>query len=605
MPGISIISNFDVNQSVPIDSRLVATSSTERNAIQYKYAGLKVYQVDVNRTFTWNGASWDVEGSGIYGGSGSLVSDTVVDFGTVSVPFTDRSEELTYVSTNPSISLPTKNYLVNGFYRHTNEPTSEFRGVEYRHQLKYLNVAGSVVDSAYIAFNPKRGGNDTQHGGIAFHTGYSSNVLSEKMRITYSGKVGIGTTDPKEFLQIATNSDATSAPLVFHNAGSAVIGHNWYFSSGTDQFFDISKASTKIVQSSGSFIVQNRPANTAANNYINTLFTVGTNGGRVGVRNISPTTALDVTGEILGLTVSSANRMQARSYNFNAFANSTNLPSPTSIFTSQFNVLSLQPALTIRVAGTPSFTSDGNFNYIRPRTLFYDKVDVSKDLYVVQTTTIEGNLTVTGTSSITNFEPYITLTPSNPIKFGDNSVNGLDYTGSIPLTSFGGNISFRAYRVGALTHIDFFFRINGSTNITQNNFRGFLFKFSNERFKPADYGFGSGYMHITPGGNLAMQVSIPLSVDVFQSDSDLILSTGTTTIPTVTGDEFYIRVRTHNFGSGLGSEIGLAINNFEIFKGSITYRSADITSVVTPTTPSFPSIPGESISTIGGGPVVL
>ena len=49
MSGISIISNFDVNQSVPIDSRLVATSSTERNAIQYKYAGLKVYQVDINR----------------------------------------------------------------------------------------------------------------------------------------------------------------------------------------------------------------------------------------------------------------------------------------------------------------------------------------------------------------------------------------------------------------------------------------------------------------------------------------------------------------------------------------------------------------------------
>ena len=46
MSGISIITNFDVNQNIPIDSRLVATSSSERDAINYKYDGMKVYQTD-------------------------------------------------------------------------------------------------------------------------------------------------------------------------------------------------------------------------------------------------------------------------------------------------------------------------------------------------------------------------------------------------------------------------------------------------------------------------------------------------------------------------------------------------------------------------------
>ena len=597
MPGIVIQSIFDVMQGAPIDSRLVAYDANERLSINYLYAGLKVYQTDVNRTYTYNGSTWDVEGSGIYGGSGSIVNDTTVGFGTVSDPSLSKSYELVYQADTTGTS---KSFLYNYFHRHTNSTLNlEWKDIEFRHQYKYLDNNGTLRNSAYISLNPLNP-NSTQPGAISFHTGFDTN-LTEKMRISWDGKVGIGTNNPREFLQIATTSSPTSAPLVFHNAGSAVIGHNWYFSSNTDQYFDATKASTKIVQSSGSFVVQNRPANTTATNYIDTIFTVGTNGGRVGIRNILPTTALDVTGEILGLTVSSSNRVQARSYNFNAFANSMNLPSPTSIFTSQLIPNSLQPALTIRVAGTTSFVSNGNFNYLRPRTLFYDSVDISKDLYVVKTTTIDGNLTVTGTSSITNFEQYTTLTPINPIYYNDNNTNGLDWVDGIPLAFFPGTVTFRAYRVGALTHVDFAFKINNSQTLT-GGFRGWLFKFSNERFKPADFGFGSGYMSLA---DTQMSQSIPLSVDVFQSDTDLIFSTATTSIPAVTGSDFYIRIRTHNFGSGYGSAIGANINNFEVFKGSITYRSADITSVVTPTTPSFPSIPGESISTIGGGPVVL
>lgn len=590
MPGISIISNFDVNQSVPIDSRLVATSSTELNAIQYKYAGLKVYQVDINRTFTWNGYSWDVEGSGIYGGSGSLVSDTIVDFGTVSVPFTDRSEELAFVSSNPSVSIPTKNYLVNGFYRHTSEPATEFKGVEYRHQLKYLDSSSAVVDSAYIAFNPMRSGTDTQHGGIAFHTGYSTNVLSEKMRITYAGKVGIGVKDPKEYLQIATTSNPQSSPLVFHNSGSAVIGHNWYFSSNQDQYFEYNKPSSKIIQSNGSFVVQNRPANTVATNYIDTLFTVGTNGGRVGIRNISPTTALDVTGEILGLTVSSANRVQAKSYNFSALVTGATPPAPTSIYTI---AESSGSALVVRVRGTSSFVSDGNFNYFTPKSNFLDEVAVAKDLYVVENTTIDGNLTVTGTSSITNFEPSSNLIPLPEVYYYDSltfsSTNQPNFGtfGFETLNNF--TYSITAYRVGALVHLNVYLESIIPFQIGYPTFKGIMIQLENERFKPTKESFASAF-----GGRLTA-LFYPLSLEVFQQDV-----TGGSAPSLIGGNQFWIRFRTLDGVSGYNFNTSTTIDVGAKFRGTMTYEVGSISSGSSPTPPPVIA-PGGS----GGGPSAL
>ena len=84
MPGISIITNFDVNENVPIDSRIVASNSTVRTNIQYKYEGLKVYQLDNQQSYIWDGFNWRVEYNGIYGGSGSIPGNTEINFGSVS-----------------------------------------------------------------------------------------------------------------------------------------------------------------------------------------------------------------------------------------------------------------------------------------------------------------------------------------------------------------------------------------------------------------------------------------------------------------------------------------------------------------------------------------
>lgn len=55
--SINIVDNFNLGTSKPIDGRVIATNSTARNAITYKYDGLKVFQTDNRVTYTWNATS--------------------------------------------------------------------------------------------------------------------------------------------------------------------------------------------------------------------------------------------------------------------------------------------------------------------------------------------------------------------------------------------------------------------------------------------------------------------------------------------------------------------------------------------------------------------
>ena len=112
MAGISLITNFNINAFAPIDSRLVATNSTMRDNIQYKYEGLKVYVQDDKKTYTWTGTSWTAEGNGIYGGSGSLVGDTVVNMGTVS-GVGSTSKQFWFGSSASTTQMSFRNYFQN------------------------------------------------------------------------------------------------------------------------------------------------------------------------------------------------------------------------------------------------------------------------------------------------------------------------------------------------------------------------------------------------------------------------------------------------------------------------------------------------------------
>ena len=73
MGDIKISNNFGLNASKPIDSRFVVADITARDAISFKYAGLKVYVESTGLYYFWNGTAWvDFASSG----GGSEVSET-------------------------------------------------------------------------------------------------------------------------------------------------------------------------------------------------------------------------------------------------------------------------------------------------------------------------------------------------------------------------------------------------------------------------------------------------------------------------------------------------------------------------------------------------
>lgn len=69
--AIQIIDGFQVNTALPIDNRIVASGSVARNAIPYKYHGLRVFDISNNIPYVWNGASWISENASGIVGSGT------------------------------------------------------------------------------------------------------------------------------------------------------------------------------------------------------------------------------------------------------------------------------------------------------------------------------------------------------------------------------------------------------------------------------------------------------------------------------------------------------------------------------------------------------
>lgn len=59
--SIQIITGFSLNSLTPIDTRIVASGSSERDAIPYKYQGLRVFDLSNNRPYVYTGATWSSE----------------------------------------------------------------------------------------------------------------------------------------------------------------------------------------------------------------------------------------------------------------------------------------------------------------------------------------------------------------------------------------------------------------------------------------------------------------------------------------------------------------------------------------------------------------
>ena len=71
---IQIIDGFKLNASTPIDSRFVVADVAERMAITYLYHGLRVWQLDTNIPYFYDGTQWISELDLVVTGSGTLDS---------------------------------------------------------------------------------------------------------------------------------------------------------------------------------------------------------------------------------------------------------------------------------------------------------------------------------------------------------------------------------------------------------------------------------------------------------------------------------------------------------------------------------------------------
>lgn len=60
---MQIIHGFTVNTAKPIDDRIVTSGTASRNAIVYKYNGLRVYDIDSKQPYVWDGTVWTSENS--------------------------------------------------------------------------------------------------------------------------------------------------------------------------------------------------------------------------------------------------------------------------------------------------------------------------------------------------------------------------------------------------------------------------------------------------------------------------------------------------------------------------------------------------------------
>jgi hypothetical protein len=72
---INIIDGFYLSKSAPIDSRIVASGSQERDAIPYKYEGLRVFDISDSIPYVWINNSWQIENK-----NGVVASNTTQNY---------------------------------------------------------------------------------------------------------------------------------------------------------------------------------------------------------------------------------------------------------------------------------------------------------------------------------------------------------------------------------------------------------------------------------------------------------------------------------------------------------------------------------------------
>ena len=109
---MQIIDGFTVNTAQPIDDRLVTSGTASRNAIVYKYNGLRVYDIDAKQPYVWNGTIWTSENSSTVTITGTTLTGYIPTFDGTSQITNSLISQVT-VNAGKYINIATGNYTLH------------------------------------------------------------------------------------------------------------------------------------------------------------------------------------------------------------------------------------------------------------------------------------------------------------------------------------------------------------------------------------------------------------------------------------------------------------------------------------------------------------
>ena len=273
--AIQIIDGFQVNIASPIDNRIVASGSTARNAIPYKYHGLRVFDISNNIPYVWNGSSWVSENaSGIVGSgtstffplftSSNVVGDSILyqDGGVIKTGDDGGGSDLVEIS--PYYGTVT---VQGGF----NGPGSNI-----------TNISGSNINNGSIPVNGV--------GSKLFNGSTGQVLVSGVVNTSWSNQsqLSVGTASSSVY-SLITNTSATNAThyLAFVSSGawtSTTAATSSIRASSTDLSYNPSTKIlnvTKINQNGGTLL----GTATSKLNFVN-LASTTTNASSLEVNNV-------------------------------------------------------------------------------------------------------------------------------------------------------------------------------------------------------------------------------------------------------------------------------------------------------------------------------
>ena len=215
---IQIIDGFEVNIAKPIDSRIVTAGTASRNAVPYKYAGLRIYDTVAMQPYVWNGSAWVSENS-----------STVTITGTTTVGYIPKFSSTSQITNSIIQEVANGIKILAGSGTQPNfklEVTGTVKATQFQGSGNGLTSipAGNIIGT----INPSIISNPTPAAGEVFVlTGGVSTPVWTSMKNIPSSSMPGAPVEP----DITTGPNTELFPLFVRSTGGT---YSYYKTSGGD-----------------------------------------------------------------------------------------------------------------------------------------------------------------------------------------------------------------------------------------------------------------------------------------------------------------------------------------------------------------------------------